>query len=210
MKNLNMKSKLLLIALVTLNIYGCGKPEVENLSVEKKTIDTTTIVVTPTPPVVVVNDSILYQSDFTKASIDVLNSALKINHFNFMSYNIDGVNNTFTMIRDSVGSTNDEIYNACGALWRNIIPDSVSIVTFSISVDNISHNNDYQLDIWNPKDNTRTSHYLIKGINTFDFDLSKYSYSDFQISAFGKMAYGGSIPYSITISNITVKAKEYK
>jgi hypothetical protein len=37
-----------------------------------------------------------------------------------------------------------------------------------------------------------------------------YTYTDFRIVTIGKMVYGGSIPYTITISNITVKTKKYK
>lgn len=227
MKNLNMKSKLLLIAFVTLNLYACEKPEVENIMPEKKangitTVvtpvvskndSTTTIATVVTPPivsVVSVNDSILYQSDFTKSSIDILNGSNKVNGYNFMTYAIDNGNNTFTMTRNSSGSTNNEIYYETGLQWRKVIPDSVTIVTFNITVDNITHNNDYEVQLWNPATSTSTSHYLSKGVNVFDINMYGYTYTDFRIVTIGKMVYGGNIPYTITISNITVKAKKYK
>jgi len=202
MKKTNVIILISLVLILSILNTSCGKSEVKDIIVEKNAIN-------KIDSSIIVNDSILYQSDFTKRTLkNTLNNSLVIDYYNLMNYSIDS--QSFTMIRTSSGDTNDKIYNASGVLWKNIIPDSVLIVNFNIDVKFISNDNDYQVDIINSMKNTRTSHYLVNGINNFDFNLTKDSYTNFQISTFGKMPYGGIIPYTIIIHNITVKVKKYK
>jgi len=204
MKKTNVIILMSLVLILSILNASCGKSEIKNVIIEKNTIN-------KIDSSIIVNDSILYQSDFTKPTLkNTLNNSLVIDYYNLMNYSIDS--QTFTMTRISAGDSNDKIYNASGVLWKNVIPDSVLVVNFNIDVKFISKDNDYQVDIINPIKNTRTSHYLVNGINNFDFDFypTKDTYTNFEISTFGKMPYGGIIPYTIIIHNITVKVKKYK